>query len=67
MGFTLPMRVQTLQQWSKETSLKVSTLRRAIKRGHLHAKVIGQGRTSPYYITERDLNGWLDARSVRRA
>ncbi len=60
------MRTQTLTQWSKETGLTVSTMRQAIRRGHLHARRLGVSPTSPYYITERDLNDWLESRLVGR-
>ena len=60
------MLILRVQDWAKRTGLSPKTLKRAILAGHLHARRLGNGKTTPYYVTDKDLDRWLESRLVPR-
>lgn len=63
---TAGMLILRVQEWANRTGLSAKTLKRAIGAGHLHARRLGNGPTTPYFVTEADFDRWLESRLVPR-
>lgn len=62
----MPQQLKRVSVWAKELGITRDRILEAINLGHLKAKRLGIGPTSPWYCSEAEINEWLEARTVQR-
>jgi hypothetical protein len=63
---TDPCARLTLAQAAQLTGHAAVSLRQAVRLGRLKAEQVGEGRRSTYYVTEADLQSYLQSRRRRQ-
>lgn len=52
--------------WARELGVSRDCILRAISLGHLKARRLGIGPTSPWYCTQQEIDDWLGNRTASR-
>lgn len=55
-------RARRISELADELGCGLKVIRQAIRRGELDAVQLGPGANSPYYVTDEDVQAWLESR-----